>query len=78
MSNEKKLSHGQKHILLLVRKGAKENGWAPVSKFVAPIFYDGTAGMIPKELCDFESLVEGGRARLTDLGNNVLDAMEYL
>jgi hypothetical protein len=74
--NDKKLTAGQKNILGLIRKGAKEDGWAPVSKIVAPLFTDGT---MPAELYEFEPLDEGrGRARLTPLGANVLDAMAYI
>lgn len=75
MSSAEKLTAGQKNILALIRNGAKEDGWAPVSKVVAPLF---THGTMPKELFEFERVGEGGRARLTPTGNNVLDAMAYL
>lgn len=76
----KKLSTGHKHILSLIRKGAKEDGWAPVSKFVAPIFSNKEipGGAVPEELCEFEAVGDGGRARLTPMGESILDAMEWL
>lgn len=76
--NDQKLTSGQKNVLGLIRKGAKEDGWAPVSKFVAPLFTDKHPAQMPAELCEFEHIGEGGRARLTDKGNAVLDAMAYL
>lgn len=80
MSTDKKLSSGHKHILTLIRKGAKEDGWAPVSKVVAPLFIDKSipGGAMPVELCEFEPVGDGGRARLTPLGHNILDAMAFL
>lgn len=75
-----KLTAGEKHILTLVSKGADADGWAPVSKFVAPLFTDRKipCGTMPAALCEFESLGEGGRARLTELGKNLLEAMLWL
>lgn len=79
MNDNKKLTTGQRHLLTLVRKGKKEDGWAPVSKFVAPVFTNAAVkDAIPKELCEFEQLGDGGRARLTPLGENILDAMACL
>lgn len=80
MSNTKKLSPGHKNILSLIRKGEKDDGWAPVSKVVAPLFTDKSipGGAMPEELCEFEPVGDGGRARLTPQGREVLDAMAWL
>lgn len=81
LPDEQKLTPGQKNVLGLIRKGAREDGWAPVSKFVAPLFTDQNipGGAMPKALCEFELLDEGrGRARLTQKGHDVLDAMVWL
>lgn len=80
LPDEQKLTAGQKNILQLLRKGAKEDGWAPVSKFVAPLFTDKNipGGAMPAALCEFEPIADGGRARLTQMGNDVLDAMAWL
>lgn len=80
LPSKKKLSPGHQHILTLIRKEARDDGWTPVSKAVAPLFTDANilGGPMPAELCEFESIGEGGRARLTQMGNNVLDAMAWL
>lgn len=82
MSTEQKLDSGQKNMLRLIREGAVADGWAPVSKAVAPMFAGPKPPWrgIPSELCEFELVgAEGaGRARLTQQGNNLLDAMEWL
>lgn len=68
-----KLDAGQKNLLRLVRQGANQEGWAPVSAQVFPLF-DKT---MPRELVELEPVgAEGrGRARLTDEGTSLLDAM---
>jgi len=82
MTAQQKLDSGQKNILRLIRKGACADGWAPVSKVVAPMFAGPKLPWrgIPPELCEFELVgADGaGRARLTQEGNNLLDAMEWL
>jgi len=80
MNDTKKLSPGHKNILSLIRKGAKEDGWAPVSKFVAPLFTDKTipGGAMLVGDDERETAGEGGRARLTQEGSAVLDAMAWL
>lgn len=63
-----KLTSGQTHMLRLAMKGAKEDGWAPVSKVVWPLLAD-----IPTDLLEREQAEDGGgRARLTDTGAAVL------
>lgn len=77
-----KLSSGHRNMLGLVRKGAGADGWAPVSKPIARLFTDTAfpGGPVPARLCEFEHVGEDGRgrARLTDEGNAVLDAMVWL
>jgi hypothetical protein len=68
---ELKLSAGQKHLLGLIVKGANAEGWAPVSVPVFPLLKT-----IPIELIDLEATDEGrGRARLTVLGQTLIDAV---
>jgi len=78
-----KLNVGQRHMLSLIHKGARSDGWAPVSKLVAPFFTDKEfpGGCMPSELCQFEYYVEkdgAGRARLTEKGKQILEAMSWL
>ena len=64
-----KLDATQLHFLRLTRKGAVEDGWAPVSKIVWTLI-----DRIPAELLEREPLEGGGgRCRLTHEGNIVLD-----
>ncbi len=82
MSEPHKLSAGHKHILSLIVKGTGSDGWAPVSKAVAPVFTnkDIPGGAMPPELCEFELVGDEGlgRARLTEKGKNLLEAMLWL
>lgn len=75
-----KLTAGEKHILSLIQRGADADGWAPVSKAVAPLFIDQQipCGVMPAALCEFERRGEGGRARLTALGKTIVEAMAWL
>jgi len=76
----KKLTSGNKNILSLIRKGQEADGWTPVSHVVAPLFTSTAHEPLPSELFEFELVgTDGrGRARLTDKGASVLDAMAYL
>lgn len=82
MNEHTKLDGGQKHILSLIRKEAESDGWAPVSKAVAQLWLNPKlpSRSIPQELCEFETVgTDGaGRARLTQEGKNLLDAMAWL
>ena len=79
---DRKLDSGQKNILRLIRKGADAEGWAPVSAPVTRLFAGPKQPWrgIPPQLCEFELVGDDGRgrARLTEEGNNLLDAMEWL
>jgi len=71
-----KLDAGQKHMLRLVTQGADAEGWAPVSAQVFPLI----AKTMPAELVTLEAVGEEGRgrARLTEDGKNLMDAMAWL
>lgn len=72
---KKKLTSGEKHLLGLIRTSLNDpEGWCPVSARVMPLLRT-----LPKELVEFPVVADGGnRVRLTPLGNNILDAMEWL
>ena len=80
--NKRRLTSGQRHLLSLLKQDAKEDGWAAVSKPVARLFTDKQipGGAMPEELCEFEYVgTEGaGRARLTQKGEAVLEALQWL
>jgi len=69
-----KLDYNQKYILRLIKKDADEEGWAPVSE----VLFNVLSENLPQELAVFEKSETGGRARLTQEGNNLLSAMEWL
>jgi len=69
-----KLDMHHKHILKLIARDRDEDGWAFVSETLYPHLSKG----MPAELVQFEKLEQGGRARLTDEGQNVINAMEWL
>jgi hypothetical protein len=72
----KKLDSGQIHFLrLIAREQQNPDGWAPVSKVVYPLVRE----TMPTELVEHHPTEDGrGRARLTDAGQNLLSAMEWL
>ncbi len=64
-----KLDYNQKHLMRLIARGKKEDGWAPVSKMVYPLLPS-----IPSELVILERFEDGaGRAKLTPTGEIVLE-----
>lgn len=77
MSNQqpRKLDSGEKHFLrLIARDQQNPNGWAPVSKTLFPLVQK-----MPTELVELHPTEEGrGRARLTERGQSLIDAMEWL
>lgn len=70
-----KLNDGQVHFLRLIAKEQNNpDGWAPVSKPVYPLVQ-----AMPAELVELHPAEEGrGKARLTQAGQNLLDAMAWL
>jgi len=69
-----KLDAGQKHMLKIIHRDADDDGWTEVSKHLFPVLSEN----MPTELIIFEKLQDGGRAKLTDEGNNVVSAMAWL
>jgi hypothetical protein len=69
-----KLDHGQKHVLRLIDRDKKSDGWTTISAQLFPAI----STSLPAELATFEATADGGRARLTDLGFNILEAMLWL
>ena len=69
-----KLDMQHKHILNLIDRDCDKEGWTTVSEPLYPVL----SKNIPDELATFEKLETGGRARLTNEGQNVLDAMKWL
>jgi hypothetical protein len=74
MSDEVKLDAAQKHILTLIRRDKKADGWTFVSEQLFAVL----SKNIPTRLAVFEKLEDGGRAKLTDEGESVLNAMAWL
>ena len=69
-----KLTPGEKHFLRLIEKDAGNDGWCKVSKVLLPL-----TKQLPAELVEVEDADEGrGRARLTERGQALLDAMAWL
>lgn len=65
----RKVSSGDKSLLRLVAKGADMDGWAKVSRVVAPLIIGLPAGLV-----EFEQSADGsGMARLTETGRTVLE-----
>ncbi|MDY6957613.1 MAG: hypothetical protein SVK08_00515 [Halobacteriota archaeon] len=62
------------HILKLIERDRDVDGWVKVSESVFNVVSEN----IPAQLAIFEKLENGGRARLTDEGQNVLNAMAWL
>lgn len=69
-----KLEPQHKHILRLIERDRDADGWASVSEQLFNVLSEN----MPTELAIFEKLTIGGRARLTDEGQNVINAMAWL
>jgi len=74
MAEQKRLDYRQQHILTLIDRGADAEGWAEVSE----ILFSVLSTNIPPELVTFEKLDDGGRARFTEEGRAVFNAMAWL
>lgn len=73
-TGKQKLEPQQFHIIKLVGRDRCANGWATVSTLLFPILSEA----MPSELVVFEETETGGRARLTEEGECVLRAMNWL
>jgi len=62
------------HILKLIARDCDTDGWASI----AEMFYNQLVLNMPIELIKFEKLETGGRARLTEEGQHVVNAMKWL
>lgn len=62
-----------KHIMRLIKRDCDLDGWATVSKVLYPMLKKN----MPERLIEFDDS-DGLRAKLTDEGENVLAAMEWL
>ena len=69
-----KLEHQHKHILRLVDRDSQPDGWTTVSEQL----FDVLSKAMPEELATFEKTDEGGRAKLTTEGKNIIEAMAWL
>jgi DNA-binding PadR family transcriptional regulator len=74
MTKHATLTHGQAHIINLLARDRDEHGWAKVSEQLYPVLSSST----PSELVTFEKLEVGGRARLTENGEKILYALDWL
>jgi hypothetical protein len=70
-----KLDAGQKHMLKLVDREKDGDGWAKVSSLVMPLLET----KMPPELIEIAKDNSGaGRARLTQQGRGIVDAMAWM
>lgn len=76
MTDAVKLDAGQKHVLKLIDRDRKLDGWTAVSAQLYPHL----SKSLPSVLAVFEPVGNDGRgrARLTEQGESVLMAMEWL
>jgi hypothetical protein len=75
MDGSMKLTAGQKHLLRLVVLGKEPDGWSTVSTMLCKLFSEN----VPAELAILELQADGsGKAKLTDEGESVMKAMEWL
>lgn len=70
----KKLDMQHRHIMRLIDRDKKSDGFAPVSDQLFPVL----SKNMPPELVEFSGSPGCYRARLTEEGNNVQRAMKWL
>ena len=56
------------HLMRLIRKGQKVDGWCEVSEMIFPFIKD-----LPTQLVVSKKASTGGIARLTEKGNTIVD-----
>lgn len=69
-----KLNSGQIHILKLIVRDRDADRWA----FISKTLYSAISTNLPHELVIFEELEVGGRAKLTEDGEKVVYALNWL
>ena len=69
-----KLDIQHKHILNITERDKDDEGWTKVSEKLFPVL----SKNMPIELIIFEKTSDGYRARLTDKGKSVVNAMKWL
>lgn len=67
------LEFQQKHIMTIINRD-KKDGWTIVSDELYPVLLK----LMPSELVEFSGINGCYKARLTEEGNNVLNAMKWL
>jgi hypothetical protein len=72
--NTDKLNAGQKHVLSLINRDRKADGWTTVSKTL----FATLSATTPVELATFEATEAGGRVKLTEAGQEVVNSMAWL
>ena len=70
-----KLSLGEKHLLRLIVQGRGSDGWAEVSKPVFPLIKGLPSNFVILETVGNEGR---GRAKLTETGDQLISAMEWI
>lgn len=70
----RKLDIQHKHIIKLISRDKQPDGWTKVSKFLYPHLVKN----MPKELIILEKTNESWKAKLTEKGECVLYAMDWL
>lgn len=63
-----KLTPNQMHLMRLIRKDEKVDGWCKVSEMIFPFIKD-----LPSQLVISKKEIDGGFARLTEKGNTIVD-----
>jgi hypothetical protein len=70
-----RLTDLDKSFLRLVQRSNRDaDGWCNCSKVTYPYF----SSTVRADLAEFEQVGDAGRCRLTQLGQSLLDAMDYL
>jgi len=67
-----KLDIQHKHIMRLINRDAKQDGWTDISDQLYPVLLKS----MPNELIEFNQVSGKGKARLTDEGKSVLSAID--
>ncbi len=69
----KPLTGGERHFMHLMQRDAAADGWTKVSKVLLPMVQK-----MPNALVEVVATDDGGKARLTAKGNDIMEAMQWL